>query len=59
MANLLISESFQELLQFSDVNMDLLSIMRALEKVVYSLFVTLFNIELDEVSLDKRDDIFQ
>lgn len=59
MANLLVSESFQELLQFSDVNMDLLSIMRALEKVVYSLFVTLFNIELDEVSLDKRDDIFQ
>lgn len=59
MANLLVSESFQELLQFSYVNMDLLSIMRALEKVVYSLFVTLFNIELDEVSLDKRDDIFQ
>ena len=57
MANLLIGESSEELLQFIDVNMDLFSIVGALEKVVNGLFVSLFNVELDEVGLDKCDDI--
>ena len=45
MANLLIGESSEELLQFIYVDMDLFSIVGALEKVVNGLFVTLFNVE--------------